>query len=99
MNPCYLQLGRKPLYLMGLVMITATHVASAVIILAFELEDAANKGNLSMSQTVAGYVVLVLQCLFLGSATLSVGYENFAKSATHQNLLCSMQKCRLGHDQ
>ena len=96
-----MQLGRKPLYLMGLVMITATHVASAVIILAFELEDAANRGNLSMSQTVAGYFVLVLQCLFLGSATFSVGYKTCQTTliSYYQNFLCSIQEYQLGNDQ
>ena len=58
---------------MGLSVMCVTHVASAVIILAFKLEDIGD-GEVTMSQTVAGYFVLVLQCLFLGSATLSVGY-------------------------
>ncbi len=57
---------------MGLSVMCVAHIASAVIILAFKLENI--EGDVSVSQTVAGYFVLVLQCLFLASATLSVGY-------------------------
>ena len=50
-----------------------THLVSAVIILAFDLENLAD-GDTSMSQTVAGYFVLVLQCVFVSTANVSVGY-------------------------
>ena len=69
----FTQLGRKPLFLIGLSIMCVAHVASAIVILAFKLESIED-GDVSVSQTVAGYFVLVLQCLFLGCATLSVGY-------------------------
>lgn len=50
------------------------HVASAIIILTFDLEHLAD-GNVSVSQTVAGYFVLLLQCVFVSIGNLSVGYD------------------------
>ena len=48
------------------------HIASAGLILAFDLEDT-TAGAISTAQRVAGYFVLVFMCAFVGSATISIG--------------------------
>lgn len=65
------QLGRKPLFLLGMTVMFVTDIASAVVMLAFDLENSA--GGLSVSQKVAGYFVLILVCIFLAGANISIG--------------------------
>lgn len=66
-----------------------SHIASASLIVAFDLEkDTANDST--VSQKVAGYFVLVSVCLFVASATLSVGYVTLiGKSVLAELSLCT----------
>ena len=49
-----------------------TNTISASLILAFDLENL-SPGEITVSQSVAGYFVLVIVCIFFGFAVFSVG--------------------------
>ena len=69
-----LQLGRKPVLLIGIVLMCFSHFLSATLILTYDLDnDATIEEGLNVSQKVAGYFVLLSVCIFLGSASISVG--------------------------
>ena len=67
------QLGRKPILLMGTIAVFLAHIMSASLILSFDLDNE-DLMELSVSQRVASYFVLVTVCMFFGSAALSYGY-------------------------
>ena len=48
------------------------HIASAGLILGFDLEST-TADTISTAQTVAGYLVLAIMCVFIGSSVLSAG--------------------------
>ena len=50
-----------------------TNTISASLILAFDLENL-SPGEITVSQTVAGYFVLVTMCSSFGFAVFSIGY-------------------------
>lgn len=67
-----MQLGRKPIFLLGLTVMFISLMVSASLIVAFDLESGTTYG-FGVSQKVAGYFVLISVALFVGAATLSVG--------------------------
>ena len=68
------QFGRKPLFMMSLLVMCVSMLASASIIFGFGLEDADPAEGISVAQTVAGYSVSLFVTLFQASAVVSVGY-------------------------
>ncbi len=53
-------------------MMCLCQIASAGLILAFDLENT-TADTITTSQSVAGYFVLVIMCVFLGSTAISAG--------------------------
>ena len=70
--PC-IQLGRKPILLIGSGLMFLSHTLSATLIVGYDLEDGGGLDGFSTSQTVAGYFVFFSVCLFIASASVSVG--------------------------
>ena len=51
----------------------STLISSAVLVMEFDLESGAPSSSYSRSQLIAAYSVLVLACLYMGTAAISVG--------------------------
>ena len=70
-----MQFGRKPVYLVALLVIMVSHLVSASLIVGFDLEGRAPHAmaEVSVSQKVAGYAVLISLSVFFGCVTVSVG--------------------------
>lgn len=67
-----LQLGRKPILLIGTVLMFVSHIVSASLIHAYNLEGTALE-DFSVSKRVAGYIVVVSVIVFQAGGTISVG--------------------------
>lgn len=67
-----IQLGRKPVLLIGACLVLVSHFMSATLILGYDLEGQAVDG-FSVSQNVAGYFVLVAVCVFICGASIAIG--------------------------
>ena len=65
-----LQLGRKPILLLGASLMLFSHLVSASLILCYDLEGEEPAG---VSQHVAGYFVLVSVCVLVFGAVMSIG--------------------------
>ena len=65
-----LQCGRKPLLLLGTLVMGILLAMAAALIQLFDLEEGT---NLSTAQRTVGYFVIILICLFMASFVLSFG--------------------------
>ena len=72
-----LQCGRKPLLLLGTMVMGVLLATAAALIQLFDLEEGT---NLSTAQRTAGYFVIVLICLFMATFGLSFGYVSTCTS-------------------
>lgn len=70
-----LQCGRKPLLLLGTMVMGILLAVAAALIQIFDLEEGT---NLSTAQRTAGYFVIILICLFMASFVLSFGCVNLS---------------------
>ena len=66
-----MQCGRKPLLLLGTMVMGILLAMAAVLIQLFDLEEGT---DLNIAQRTAGYFVIILICLFMASFVLSFGY-------------------------
>ena len=67
-----MQLGRKPILLIGTAVSLASHLLSASLLVTFDLEGTKTE-DISASQMVAGYFVLVSLCVYMGFGVPSIG--------------------------
>ena len=64
-----LQIGRKPLLLVGAVMVGLLLVATGTLVQLFNLEEG---GDLDKTQRIIGYLVIVLVCLLMSVYIVSL---------------------------
>ncbi len=58
---------------MGTFLMLVSHILSTSLIFAFDLDGSASGGP-SLSQKVAGYIVMISMSLFVGGFSVSCGY-------------------------
>ena len=63
-----LQIGRKPLLLVGAVLVGILLVATGTLVQLFNLEE----GDLNKTQRIIGYFVIVLVCLLMSVYVISL---------------------------
>ena len=68
-NPQLLKYGRKPLLLLGALVMGGALVSAATLIRAVDLEETL---ELNLGRTIAGYVVIALVALYLSANTSTI---------------------------